>query len=82
MNEFVITKDMLLILSPLILLQLSLAVYCGVISICLLLRFFRSCPCGLGARCLGSHTHDGEETFHSHTHKELSWHQNFHPAEV
>jgi hypothetical protein len=30
MNEFVLTKDMLLILSPLILLQLSLAVYCGV----------------------------------------------------
>ena len=30
MNEFVITKDMLLILSPLILLQLGLAVYCGV----------------------------------------------------
>lgn len=31
MNEFVITKDILLILSPLILLQLGLAVYCGVI---------------------------------------------------
>ncbi|NLK86967.1 MAG: PLDc_N domain-containing protein [Clostridiaceae bacterium] len=30
MNEFVITKDVLLIISPLILLQLSLAVYCGV----------------------------------------------------
>ena len=30
MNEFVLTKDMLLILSPLILLQLSLAVYCGI----------------------------------------------------
>jgi hypothetical protein len=30
MNEFVLTKDMLLILSPLILLQLSLAAYCGV----------------------------------------------------
>lgn len=30
MNEFVITKDMLLILSPLILLQLGLVVYCGV----------------------------------------------------
>jgi hypothetical protein len=30
MNEFVFTKDMLLILSPLILLQLSLAVYCGI----------------------------------------------------
>jgi uncharacterized membrane protein len=30
MNELVITKDMLLILSPLILLQLGLAVYCGV----------------------------------------------------
>ncbi|HHT87660.1 MAG TPA: PLDc_N domain-containing protein [Clostridiales bacterium] len=30
MNEFVITKDMLLILSPLILLQLGLVVYCGI----------------------------------------------------
>lgn len=30
MNEFVITKDMLLILSPLILLQLGLVMYCGV----------------------------------------------------
>ena len=30
MKEFVITKDMLLILSPLILLQLGLVVYCGV----------------------------------------------------
>jgi len=30
MNEFVITKDMLLILSPLILLQLGLAVFCSV----------------------------------------------------
>jgi hypothetical protein len=30
MNEFVLTKDMLLILSPLILLQFSLAVYCGI----------------------------------------------------
>lgn len=30
MNEFVLTKDMLLILSPLILLQLSLVVYCGI----------------------------------------------------
>ena len=30
MNEFMLTKDILLILSPLILLQLSLAVYCGI----------------------------------------------------
>lgn len=30
MNGFVLTKDMLLILSPLVLLQTSLAVYCGV----------------------------------------------------
>ncbi|MGI6701168.1 MAG: PLD nuclease N-terminal domain-containing protein [Christensenellales bacterium] len=30
MNGYAITKEMLLILSPLILLQLSLAVYCGV----------------------------------------------------
>jgi len=30
MNEFKLTKDMLLLLSPLILLQLSLAVYCGI----------------------------------------------------
>lgn len=30
MNEFMLTKDMLLILSPLIFLQLSLAVYCGI----------------------------------------------------
>jgi uncharacterized membrane protein len=30
MNEFVLTKEMLLILSPLILLQLSLAIYCGI----------------------------------------------------
>ena len=30
MNEFVLTKDMLLFLSPLILLQLSLAVYCSI----------------------------------------------------
>jgi choline-glycine betaine transporter len=30
MNEFVLTKDMLLILSPLILLQLSLAAYCAI----------------------------------------------------
>jgi hypothetical protein len=30
MNEFMLTKDMLLILSPLILLQLSLAIYCGI----------------------------------------------------
>jgi len=30
MNEFVITKDMLLILSPLILLQLGLVVYCSI----------------------------------------------------
>ncbi len=31
MNEFELTKEMLLILSPLVLLQLSLAVYCGII---------------------------------------------------
>lgn len=31
MNEFIITKDVVLILSPLILLQLGLAVYCGTI---------------------------------------------------
>ncbi len=30
MNEFVLTRDILLILSPLILLQLSLVVYCGI----------------------------------------------------
>lgn len=30
MNEFVLTRDTLLILSPLVLLQLSLAVYCGI----------------------------------------------------
>jgi hypothetical protein len=30
MNEFVLTKDVLLILSPLILLQLSLVIYCGI----------------------------------------------------
>ncbi len=30
MNEFVLTKEMLLILSPLILFQLSLAAYCGI----------------------------------------------------
>ncbi|MEA4969148.1 MAG: PLD nuclease N-terminal domain-containing protein [Candidatus Pelethousia sp.] len=30
MNEFALTKDMLLILSPLILLQISLAVYCSI----------------------------------------------------
>ncbi len=30
MNELVITRDTLLILSPLILLQLGLAVYCGI----------------------------------------------------
>ena len=30
MNEFVLTKETLLILSPLILLQLSLAAYCAV----------------------------------------------------
>jgi hypothetical protein len=30
MNDFKLTKDMLLFLSPLILLQLSLAVYCGI----------------------------------------------------
>jgi hypothetical protein len=30
MNEFMLAKDMLLILSPLIFLQLSLAVYCGI----------------------------------------------------
>jgi len=29
-NEYILTKDMLLILSPLILLQISLAVYCGI----------------------------------------------------
>lgn len=31
MNGFVITKELLLILSPLILLQLGLMVYCGVV---------------------------------------------------
>jgi len=30
LNEFILTKDMLLILSPLILFQISLAVYCGI----------------------------------------------------
>lgn len=30
MNEFILTKETLLILSPLVLLQLSLAAYCGV----------------------------------------------------
>lgn len=30
MNEFVLTKDIILILSPLILLQLSLVVYCSI----------------------------------------------------
>ena len=30
MNEFALTKDILLILSPLVLLQFSLAVYCGI----------------------------------------------------
>lgn len=30
MNEFVLTKDVLLILSPLILLQHSLVIYCGI----------------------------------------------------
>lgn len=30
MNEFVFTKDMLLILSPLLLLQIGLTVYCGI----------------------------------------------------
>ena len=31
MSEILVTKEMLLIMSPLILLQLSLAVYCGLI---------------------------------------------------
>ena len=30
MNEFVFTRDTLLILSPLVFLQLGLAVYCGI----------------------------------------------------
>ena len=30
MNEFVLTKDIILILSPLIFLQLSLVVYCSI----------------------------------------------------
>ncbi len=30
MNEFVLTKETLLILSPLVFLQVSLAVYCGI----------------------------------------------------
>ncbi len=30
MNEFMLTKETLLILSPLVFLQISLAVYCGI----------------------------------------------------
>ena len=30
MNEFALTKDMLLVLAPLVLLQIGLTVYCGI----------------------------------------------------